>query len=1010
MSFTDIFIRKPVLATVISLTILLVGLRCYFGLQTRLYPKIDASVVSISTHYAGADAALMEGFVTTPIENALGGVSGIDYITSTSSSGSSVVTVHFELGYDLNVAVSDINSKVNSIRYLLPKEIDNPVVSKTDPNATPIMYLSFSSDSLAVEEITDYLNRTIQPQLQTVSGVGSAQVWGPTYAMRIWLDHGLMAAHNITPADISYALTNQNIQVPGGILKTGLQELTVKTFSETVTADQFSNIILRQDNGSLVKIKDIGKAELGVESDNIVVHINGQPGAVVAITPSSVANPTDVSTNVKKIFPKLITMLPKAIHSKVLWDSSKFIFESIKEVKKTLLEAVLCVIFVVFLFLGSWRTLLVPVVTIPLSLVGVAIFMYYMGYSLNTLTFLSMVLAIGMVVDDAIVVTENIHRHIKRGKTPLDASFAGASEIQFAVIAMTFTLVAVYAPVGFLSGLIGSLFKEFAFTLAGAVVISGLIALTLSPMMCSKIMLPHTVVQTGFAKRSQDFFDKVMRCYANWLRVVLNNRKKVLSIVPIILVITGVLYSFIPSELAPAEDQGFIMAPIVAPTSANINYMQKYSKMVESYLAKVPESETHLVINGYQSANFGISIAILKSWSERKRTADEIIAELFPQLWTIPGVIAFPINPSNLPGTAEGGGPIQIELQSLGDYDSLNIVAQKISAAALQNPRLHNVRVEPKLDQPQLDIHINREKAGVLGIAISDIGRAINLALGQPITGHFSMAGRSYDVIPQLSQKSSMTPDVIDNIYLRTASQELVPLQNLVTRGETVTPQSYKHFQQLRSMELTADLTPGYTLGQALDFFTRTIKSIAPSDVKVDYAGQSRLYFQTGGQMVLTFIFAIIFIFLVLAAQFESFRDPLIVLITIPLSMFGALLAMFFTKSTMNIYSEIGLITLVGLISKHGILMVEFANQLQMAGETVTESIITAAAIRLRPILMTTAAMVLGAVPLSIATGAGAVSRHQIGWVIIGGMLIGTLFTLFIVPPTYSYIATKKNR
>lgn len=1012
-SFTDIFIRRPVFATVLSLVILLVGIRSYFALSVRLFPKIDASVVSISTTYAGADAALMEGFVTTPIENALGGIDGIDYITSSSKTGQSIVTMYFQLGYDINVAVSDVNSKVNSVRSVLPKEIDDPVIAKTDPNASPSMYIPFFSDSLATEAMTDYLNRTIQLQLQTLSGVGTAQVLGPSYAMRIWLDPKLMAAHNITPADINNTLTTQNLQAPGGTLKTISQELTVKTFSEATTAKQFNNLVLRQDGGHLIKISDVGKAELGAKYSDISVWIKGKPGVALAITPSSIANPLDITHEIKKIFPALVASLPKTITAEITWDNSKFISESIKEVQKTIIEATLCVILVIFLFLGSWRTLLIPTITIPLSLVGVCAFMYFLGYSLNTITFLSMVLAIGMVVDDAIVVTENIHRHIIQGKTPLEASLLGAREIQFAIIAMTITLAAVYAPIGFLTGLIGSLFKEFAFTLAGAVIISGFLALTLSPMMCAKLMIAHTDAETSFAKKTNAIFDKVMQHYELFLNTVFNNRKKILALLPLILTACGLLYYFIPSELAPAEDQGYIISPIMAPTSANIDYTQKYSKMIEPYFAKIPETQSYLIVNGTgggttsTSPNLGIAVLILKSWSERKRTVDQIIADLFPRLWSIPGIIAFPVNPSSLPG-AGTGDPIAIELQTFGDYNKLSAITQKIMAAAQKNPYLYNIRTEPKLDQPQLGININREKAGALGVSVSDIGYAINLTLGQPTTGHFSIEGRSYDVVPQLFPDLSNKPNTIDNIYLRTVSNALIPLKNLVAINETVTPQSYDHFQQLRSMKITASTTPGYTLGQALKFFQTTIKSITPDEIKVDYSGQSRLYFQTSGQMTVTFLFAIIFIFLVLAEQFESFRDPLIVLFTIPLSVFGALLAIFFTGGTMNIYSEIGLVTLIGLISKHGILMVEFANQLQETGKNIQEAITTAAAIRLRPILMTTAAMVLGALPLAFASGAGAASRHQIGWVIIGGMLVGTMFTLFVVPIIYSLIATKK--
>jgi multidrug efflux pump len=1014
MSFTDIFIRRPVFATVLSLIILLVGLRCYFGLPVREYPRIDASVISITVTYAGADAALMEGFVSAPIENALGGIDGIDYITSNSATGQSSITVYFNLGYNINTAIADINAKINSIRYLLPNDINSPVITKNDPNAIPSIYLSFTSDSLSVEEISDYLTRLIQPRLQTLSGVGSAQIWAPTYAMRIWLDHRLMAAHNVTPADIDRALMTQNLQIPGGILKTSLQSFTVKTFSDINTAEQFNNLIIRQNNGQLIKIKDVGRAELGSRISDISVWINSKAGAVLAVTPSSIANPIDVTNEIKKIFPSLITALPQTITAKIMWDNSKFILESITEVKKTIIEATLCVVLVVFLFLGSWRTLIIPIVTIPLSLIGVCIFMYILGYSLNTITFLSMVLAIGMVVDDAIVVTENIHRHITQGKTAFEAAILGAKEIQFAIIAMTFTLAAVYAPIGFLTGLIGQLFKEFAFTLAGSVIISGFIALTLSPMMCSKILRPYPIeIDFTITKKTHDFFKKITAWYELLLQKLLNNRKKVLSVVPLVLVIICILYRIIPSELAPPEDRGYLFAPIIAPTSANINYTHKYSKIIESYFSRIPEAENYLIVNGVgngsHSPNLGIAALILKPWSERKRSIDQIITELFPKLYTIPGILAFPINPPSLPGAGGSGSPIRIELQTYGDYKQLNEVAQKVVAFSQKNPHLYNLRIEPKLDKPQLGIHVNREKIGILGISMRDIGSAINIILGQPVEGHFSIEGHSYDVIPQLFPELSKDPRVIDNIYLRTMSNTLVSLRNVVTFDETVMPESYNHFQQLRSIEITASITQKYTLGQALDFFKGAIKSIAPSDIKIDYSGQSRLYFQTGEQMGLTFIFAIIFIFLILAAQFESFRDPLIILFTIPFSIFGALITMLITHTTLNIYSEIGLVTLIGLISKHGILMVEFANQLQETGKNINEAIITSAVIRLRPILMTTAAMILGAAPLAIANGAGAISRHQIGWVIIGGMSIGTIFTLLIVPIIYTYIAGKKS-
>lgn len=1012
MNFTDIFIRRPVFATVLSLIILLVGARSYFSMNMRLFPKVDASAITITTTYAGADNELMEGFVTTPIENALGGVDGIDYIVSSSAPGVSNITIYFLLGHDLNAAMADVNAKVTAARKVLPKEVDDPVIAKVDPNATPTIYMSFNSNVLPTEQVSDYLIRVIQPQLQTLPGVGTAQVWGVGYGMRVWLNPLQMTAHGVTATDIYQALNTQGVQTPSGQLKSSWQEFNVKTYSETNTAEEFNKIVIKDVNGHLIRIQDVGAAELGPETTDVNVNVNGKSAVIVAITPAPNANPLDITDEVNKVFPGMLKSLPPGIHGEIMWDSSKFIDESIKEVKKTIIEATLCVILVVFLFIGSWRTLLIPSVTIPLSLVGVCGVMLAMGYSLNTITFLAMVLAIGMVVDDAIVVSENIYRHMA-DKTPKEAAILGAREIQFAVIAMTFTLAAVYAPIGFLTGLLGSLFKEFAFTLSAAVVISGFIALTLSPMMCSKVMKPGIAVGS-FAHKIEALSERMSHGYRGILEKVIKHRKKVMLIIPAILILTYILHFFIASELAPIEDGGSIMVPVIAPTSANIDYTTKYTKLLEPIYKNVPEMQSYLVVNGggSQTANpsTAFSVMILTPWSERKRSADKIIQEVFPKIWSIPGILAFPINPPNLPGIGGKSMPIDIAIQSTGDYKELNDIALKIARAAHANPKLINIDTSPKLDQPQLDINIDRNKAGDLGISTRDIGTTINLALGQPTVSHFSIFGHSYDVIPQLYPEYSNKPDTLNNLYLRTSGGDMVPLSNTVNIKETIQAQSINHFQQLRSVEVTASMVPGYSIGDALDYMQTLIKKNVPPGFQVNYAGFTRMFYQTSGQMMYTFIFAVIFIFLVLAAQFESFRDPLIVLFTIPLSTCGAFLAMILTGCTMNIYSEIGLITLVGLISKHGILMVEFANQLQLAGKSLEEAIIEAATIRLRPILMTTSAMVLGAVPLAFARGAGALSRQQIGWVIIGGMIIGTCFTLFVVPAMYTYIASKKQQ
>lgn len=1004
MTFTDVFIKKPVFATVLSLIILLVGAKSYFSLSVRLYPRIDASVVTVTVTYSGADAELMEGFVTTPIENALSGIDGIDYISSQSYAGESDITLYFNLGYDINVAVSDVNAKVSSVRKQLPTDIDDPVVQKKDPNATPTMYISFYNPTAKSELVTDYLERVIQPQLQTLNGIAEAEVYGFEYAMRIWLNPMLMSAHGITATDIEDTLLSQNLQAPSGTLKSAWQQLNVKTESGLETSKQFDNLVLRESDGHLVRLKEVGYSELGAKNTDFSMFSDTKPAVILAIVPSSTANPLDISREVNKILPSLTRDLPYGTTFQVVWDSSVFIEQSIQEVKKTIIEATLCVVGVVFLFLFSWRILLIPVVTIPLSLIGVCGIMLAMGYSINTITLLSMVLAIGMVVDDAIVVSENIHRHLAMGKTPLDAAIAGAREIQFAVISMTFTLAAVYAPIGFLTGLIGSLFKEFAFTLAGAVIISGFIALTLSPMMCSKIMKPE-ILQNRAAIYVHDTFDKIMHFYRKLLLNVLNHRRTILSGVGLILIASVIIFLKIPSELAPREDIGALYINILSPTSANVAYTEKYTKQIENILATVPEKE-HLIRINYP--NYAFQLLKLVDWSKRKRTADEIVDELTPKLWAIPGVMAFPYIPNMLPG-AGSGVPVNFVVETTGDFSELDKVMQQLKAAAEKNPGFIHPDIAPKFDQDQINIKINRDKAGDLGIPVKEIGDSINIALGEPTINYFAIMGRSYDVITQLQPEFRNTPNALNLMYLRTSSENLVPLANFVTLKEVIQPQSLNHFQQLRSATLSANLAPNYTLGQALSFLQDVSTKIVPSNMQINYSDESRQYIQTAGTMGATFVFALVFIYLILAAQFESFRDPFIVLFSIPLSVFGALLALKFTGSTLNIYSEIGLVTLIGLISKHGILMVEFANQLQDEGRTVKEAIVEAASIRLRPILMTTGAMVLGAFPLAIATGASSISRRQIGVVIIGGMLIGTIFTLFVVPTIYTYMAHKRT-
>lgn len=1007
MDLTSFFIRRPVFATVLSLIILLIGIRSYFALSTRLFPRMDTAVVQISVGYPGADAEMMEGFVTTPIENSLGGIDGIDYFTSSSSQNMSNITIYFKMGYNIATAISDVNAKIASVRSKLPQDILDPVIKKNDPAAHATMYLNFFSNKLSPEEITDYIARAVQPQLQTLPGVATAEIWGFDYAMRIWLNSELMAAHQITPTDLKNIFISQNLQAPSGQIETAGQLLNIKTLSDLKTSEQFNNIVIKDSNGYLTRLRDIGHAELGAVDSRVAAYVNGKPGVVVPITPAPNANPLDITDEVEKILPQIEANLPQGMFASIMWDSSKFIAESIKEVKKTIFEASICVILVVFLFLGSWRTLLIPAVTIPLSLIGVFGAMYAMGYSLNIITFLALVLAIGMVVDDAIVVSENIHRHMQAGQTPLQAALSGAREIQFAIIAMTLTLAAVYAPIGFLTGLIGGLFKEFAFTLASAVIISGFIALTLSPMMCSKIIKAH-VSEKSFEAIIEKKSEKLRVFYSKILTVVLKQRKIVTIIIPSIIVACFFLYKIIPSELAPFEDLGAIFVIAEGPTSASLPYIEKYTSEFEKIFASIPEKDNFLVVNGIPTTNAAFSFVTLKPWSERKRSVDQIIQSLYFPLMQITGIQVFPFNQSSIP-IPGGMMPINLVVQTMGSYQDLNKTMEKIVVAAKENPQLTNIKSDLNLDQVVLNVNIDRDKAGDLGVSVRDIGDAINLTLGQPTISRFSIMGRSYDIVPELDTTFKDDPNILQTLNVKTQSGALVPLANFISVKESLEPQNLNHFQELRSATLSASMMPGYTMGQALNYLQNVVKKVAPAGTQINYSGLSRQFFQAGNQMLFTFILSIIFIFLVLAAQFESFRDPFIVLFAIPLSTLGALLALVVTRSTMNIYSEIGVVTLIGLISKHGILMVEFANQLRKTGETIQHAIIKSASIRLRPILMTTGAIILGAIPLALAHGAGSASRQNIGYTIIGGMLIGTMFTLFIVPIMYTYLASKKH-
>jgi multidrug efflux pump len=1010
MQFTELFIRKPILSIVLSLFILLVGIKAFLSLPVRLYPSISPSVINIQTAYPGAPAQLMESFVTTPLENALSGIEGIDVMHSSSKQSVSQITLQFKLGYDLTKAMTNVSNAIASIRKQLPKAVLDPVINTKDPDADPTLFISFASNALSLPAITDYLTRVIQPQLQTIPGVSQAQIFGGNnYALRIWLDPLKMAAHQVTASDIMTALQQNNIQSASGSLITPNQIINIDTNTDMHTAAELNNLVIRTQNSYLVRLSDVGQAVLGVESDESSASVNGNKQSVImGIVPLSTANPLNVSNAVIGLLPQLEKAAPADINLHLVWNASKFIAASLHDVKQTIFEACLFVFGIIFLFLANFRAGLIPLVTIPLSLMGVCAAMLTLGYTLNVLTFLAWVLGIGLVVDDAIVVLENIHRHIALGKTPENAAIFGTKEIGFAIIAMTLTLAAVFAPIGFINDMTGLLFREFAFTLSAAVIISGFIALTLSPMMCAKL-LKNKIQASRFSLKVDHFFDKTMLIYKNYLTLTIKHRKAMLGIGIITYLVCFGLFKTLPSELAPQEDQGLVITAATGPTSANLAYMEKYMAKLQKIYKTTPGIDTYITLIGMPITNNALSFLILKPWHERDKTSGDIIQTLFKRYYGITGLQAFPFSPHALPG-ATGHAPLMFVLKSTDSYDTLNQLSKKLQLAITQtNPRILGLQADLKMDANQIHLNIDRDKANSLGISMSDIANSLNSLIGAPQASLVNWNGRSYQVIPQLYRNYMSTDQQLKLINVRGQNNKLMSLANFVDVKNSFTVLSLNHFQQLRSVTFSANLAPSYTIGAAVKYLTALTQRILPHNVQLDFAGETRQFMQAGNSMEQTFLFALLFIFLVLAAQFESFRAPFIILITVPLSLAGALLALYLTGGSLNIYTQIGLITLIGLITKHGILIVEFARQLQKNPHiSVQEAVIEAASLRLRPIFMTTATMLLAAVPLALANGPGAHARNQLGWVIWGGMSIGTLFTLFILPVVYTLIYPSK--
>lgn len=997
--FTDIFIERPVLAAVVSLLIFLFGLRAIHDLSLREFPKTENTVIQVVTAYPGASADLIQGFITSQLLKSIASADGIDYLEATSSQNISTIKAHITLNFNPENAFTNIMSKVAEVSDQLPRESQKPIIKKDTGASVALMYIGFDSSKMTPQQITDYISRVVQPKLQTVPGVASADILGAaTFAMRIWLDPQKMAALQVTPSDVDNVLKANNFQTAAGSTKGSYVSINITATTDLHNVDEFKNLIVKNDKDKIVYLRDIALVQLGAQQYDSSVTFDGQQAVFVAINPTPTANPLTVITQVRKVLPSIMNTFPPFLKGKIVYDATRYIRSSIHEVIRTIAEATLIVILVIYLFLGNIRSVIIPIVTIPLSLIGVCSLMLFLGYSLNLLTLLAMVLAIGMVVDDAIVVVENIHRHMELGQTAISAAIQGAREIALPIITMTITLAAVYLPIGFMSGLVGALFKEFAFTLACAVFISGIVALTLSPMMCSKLLL-HSPGK--FSAYIDAKFLKLKRIYHYRLHRIL--KAKVALMVFAFTVLLSCLFLYVNSqqELAPNEDQSIIFFAGTAPQAANIDYVNAYSKEFNKILDSFKEKEDYFVVNGAEAPNTMIGGLILKPWSERKLSQDQVQPILQDKLQQITGLntVAFPL--PSLPGNS-GSLPLEFVVTSTSDFPVVFEYTEKLLAQARASGMFAFIDNTLKYNNPEADIIINRKKAANLGIDMSQIGSALATALGGNYVNRFSMMNQSYQVIPQLLRRFRYNPEQLNNIYLKTSSNAMIPLKTIIEIKQTIKPSALSQFQQLNSATIQGVPMPGVSLGHAVDFLQKKAQTLFPKEISYDFAGETRQYIQEGNSLIYTFIFALITIYLVLAAQFESFLDPLIILISVPMSICGALIPLNLGAATINIYTQIGLITLIGLISKHGILMVDFANHLRKENNlSPLVAIKRAAAIRLRPILMTTAAMILGVMPLLLANGAGAKSRFNIGLVIATGMLLGTLFTLFVVPSMY---------
>ena len=1025
MHFTDIFVKRPVLATVVSLLILLAGGQAVLQLPIRQFPEVSDTKIEIQTVYPGANADQIKGFITTPIQQAVASTEGVDVIESKSAQNISTITLKLRLDANADRALADVLSKVNEVKGVLPEEANDPTVKRTTGAGFALMYISFKSEQMSAPQISDYLDRVVKPKLQAINGVAAADILGgSTFAMRVWLDPDKMASLGITPLDVRQALAANNFSTAAGEVKADFTQKNINAQTSLETPEQFASLVVATRNGTVIRLGQIATIDLGPQNYNATSAFDGLKAVFMGVQTTPDANPLTVIKTVRDAMPEIQRVLPTGLEANIAYDATEFINASIEEVGMTLLEAGIIVIVVIFLFLGNVRSTIIPVVTIPLSLIGVALVLVAFGYSINLLTLLALVLAIGLVVDDAIVVVENIHRHIEEGMKPFDAAIKGAREITGPVIAMTITLAAVYAPIGFTSGLTGALFREFAFTLAGAVIVSGIIALTLSPMMTSKMLKPHAEL-SWFGRLVERVFGGLQRFYRRRLDGTIKQRSVFAWVAVLTIVLSAVLYNAINRELAPAEDQGVLFAFVNAPEHTNLDYLSTYTDNLTETLLAVPEKQNLFAINGFPNSHSAFMGLILKPWGDRERSDLSVMGELQGKFKAVSGVNIFATAPSAIPVGA-GDLPIEFVLTYPGDYTRLAEVLNTLSAEAMKSGLFIFTNADLRFQTPQVELIVDKDRANKLGVTMQDIGATLATLLGGNNVNRFTVQGRSYQVIPQVPRTERSSVDQIMKYHVRAADGTMVPMSSFMTVGQSVQPNGLATFQQLNSAMLQGVPFPGRTIGEGIAFLQQKADEIMPQGMAYDFKGESRQFIKEGNTLAVTFAISLLLIYLVLAAQFESFRDPFIILVGLPATVFGALLVLFVLgevngmmqnnppinlgSGTINIYTQIGLVTLIGLIAKHGILMVEFANKLQETkGYDKNLAIKEAAAVRLRPILMTTAAMVIGVFPLLIADGAGARSRFDIGVVIAAGMTIGTLFTLFITPAIYSYVARDRR-